>query len=251
MSQSEDLVSQPSAAIIIIGDEILSGRTQDTNSNFLAKKLTNAGINLSEVRIVPDLNEEIVFAVNKLRSKYTYVFTSGGIGPTHDDITADAISEAFGVEISVNEDAKRILSSNYRDGEKSLNEARLRMARIPKGASLIDNPISKAPGFFLDNVYVMAGVPSIFKVMVEAIIPTLLGGSPLLSISVKISKSEGDIAKQLENIATKFSDVSIGSYPFREGSIYGTNVVARHFNRDILKTIENELEEAFLTSKSS
>jgi molybdenum cofactor synthesis domain-containing protein len=243
MSLVDYLQSQPNAAILIIGDEILSGRTQDTNSNFLAKKLTEVGINLSEVRVVPDSNEEIVFAVNNLRSKYTYVFTSGGIGPTHDDITADAIAQAFEVEISVNEDAKRILSSNYIDGEKSLNKARLRMARIPNGASLIDNPISKAPGFFLNNVYVMAGVPPIFKAMVESIIPTLVVGSPLLSISVKFFKSEGDIAKGLEDIATKFSDVSIGSYPFSEEGVYGTNVVARHFNKKILNIIENELKE--------
>jgi molybdenum cofactor synthesis domain-containing protein len=243
MPQLEDEIFQPSAAILIIGDEILSGRTQDTNSNFLAKKLTDVGINVCEVRVVPDLSGAIVFAVNHLRSKYTYVFTSGGIGPTHDDITADAIARAFGVEISVNEAAKAILSSNYRDGEKSLNEARLRMARIPNGASLIDNPISKAPGFFLDNVYVMAGVPSIFKAMIESIIPTLVGGTPLLSVSVKFLKSEGDIAKNLENIAAKFSDVTIGSYPFSEGGIYGTNVVVRHVNKDILKTVQNELEE--------
>ena len=243
MSLVYDVLAQPSAAIVIIGDEILSGRTQDTNSNFLAKKLTELGINLSEVRTVPDLTEEIVFAVNNLRSKYTYVFTSGGIGPTHDDITADAIALAFKVGISIDDDAKRILSSNYSDGEKSLNEARLRMARIPDGASLIDNPISKAPGFSIDNVYVLAGVPTIFKAMVDSIIPGLVGGSPLLSVSVKFFKSEGEIAKNLERIANKYSDVSIGSYPFSEKGIYGTNVVARHFNKDILQTVENELQD--------
>ena len=234
---------QPSAAILIIGDEILSGRTQDTNSNFLAKELTKVGINLSEVRVVPDLDTEIILAVNSLRFRYSYVFTSGGIGPTHDDITADAIARAFEVKISVNEDAKQILSTNYSDGEKSLNEARLRMARIPHGAELIENPISKAPGFFLTNVYVMAGVPAIFKAMVVSIIPTLVGSAPLLSISVKVFKSEGDIAKQLTNISVKFSDVAIGSYPFSEGGIYGTNVVARHSNKDILKNLKNDLEQ--------
>ena len=246
MSSTTHSLVQPSAAIIIIGDEILSGRTQDTNSNFLAKKLNTVGINLSEIRVVSDLAEEIVFAVNSLSAKFTYVFTSGGIGPTHDDITADAIAQAFGVGISINEDAKRILSSNYSDGEKSLNEARLRMTRIPHGASLIDNPISKAPGFMLNNVYVLAGVPSIFKALVDSVMPTLVGGPRLLSVSVKFLKPEGDIAKQLENIATKFSDVSIGSYPFSEAGIYGTNVVARHFNKDRLKTVENELEQILL-----
>jgi len=243
MSLVDTAISQPTAAILIIGDEILSGRTQDTNGNFLAKKLSELGVNLSEVRVVPDLAQEIVLAINDLRIKYTYVFTSGGIGPTHDDITADAVARAFNVRISINEDAKRILSSNYGDGEKSLNEARLRMARIPHGASLIENPISKAPGFVLNNVYVMAGVPSIFKAMVGSIIPTLVCGSPLLSISVKFFKSEGDIAKKLEEIATKFSDVSVGSYPFSEAGVYGTNVVARHINKDILKAIQNELEQ--------
>ena len=238
-----DTIAQPSAAIIIIGDEILSGRTQDTNSNYLAKKLTELGINLLEVRVVSDLKKEIIFAVNSLRSKYTYVFTSGGIGPTHDDITADAIAQAFKVKISVNKEAKRILSSNYSDGEKALNPERLRMARIPNSASLIENPISKAPGFFLDNVYVMAGVPSIFKAMVESIVPKLIGGSPLLSVSVKFFKPEGDIAKELGDIAKKFSDVSIGSYPFSEKGIYGTNVIARHCNKNILKTVQSELEK--------
>lgn len=239
------MIVQPSAAILIIGDEILSGRTQDTNSNFLAKQLTEVGINLSEVRVIPDLEEEIVFAINNLRFKYKYVFTSGGIGPTHDDITADAISKAFEVGISVNEDAKRMLISNYSDGEKSLNLARLKMARIPHGASLIHNPISKAPGFFLNNVYVMAGVPSIFKVMVESVIPTLTGGAPLFSVAVKFLKSEGYIAQDLENIASKYSDVSIGSYPFSENGIYGTNVVARHFDKNILETVKHELEQLF------
>ena len=243
MSEVDNPKLQPTAAILIIGDEILSGRTQDTNSNFLAKELTKVGINLSEVRVVPDVDTEIIFAVNTLRSKYAYIFTSGGIGPTHDDITADAIADAFEVKISVNEDAKRILSTNYSDGEKSLNEARLRMARIPHGAILIENPISKAPGFFLKNVYVMAGVPAIFEAMVNSIIPTLVGGSPLLSVSVKVFKSEGDIAKQLNNISVKFSDVAIGSYPFSEGGIYGTNVVARHSNKDILKILKNDLEK--------
>lgn len=244
-SEVNGMIVQPSAAILIIGDEILSGRTQDTNSNFLAKQLTEVGINLSEVRVIPDLEEEIVFAINNLRFKYKYVFTSGGIGPTHDDITADAISKAFEVGISVNEDAKRMLISNYSDGEKSLNLARLKMARIPHGASLIHNPISKAPGFFLNNVYVMAGVPSIFKVMVESVIPTLTGGAPLFSVAVKFLKSEGYIAQDLENIASKYSDVSIGSYPFSENGIYGTNVVARHFDKNILETVKHELEQLF------
>jgi molybdenum cofactor synthesis domain-containing protein len=243
MVLTRDVGSRPLAAILIIGDEILSGRTQDTNSNFLAKKLTEVGVKLAEVRVVPDINEEIILAINNLRNKYTYVFTSGGIGPTHDDITAEAISQAFKVKISVNEQAKKILSSHYSDGESSLNEARLKMARIPHGASLIENPISKAPGFLLSNVYVLAGVPSIFKGMVESIIPTLVGGLPLLSVSVKIFKPEGEIAQRLKEIAAKFSDVSIGSYPFSEKGIYGTNLVARHSDKNILRIIKTSLEQ--------
>ena len=234
---------QPNAAMLVIGDEILSGRTQDTNTQVIATKLTEVGINLAEVRVVSDSNEHIVSAVNTLRTAYDYVFTCGGIGPTHDDITADAIAHAFGVGISVREDAKQILSTNYVDGEASLNEARLRMARIPEGAFLIDNPISKAPGFYLENVYVMAGVPSIFKAMLETLLPTLSGGSPLLSISVKFLRPESEIAKSLEFIAANFSGGSIGSYPFNIDGIHGTNVVARHFDKVSLKAVEHELKK--------
>tara|TARA_Y200000002_G_scaffold272783_1_gene227216 strand:- start:809 stop:1546 length:738 start_codon:yes stop_codon:yes gene_type:complete len=243
MISSNAHIQQPTAAMLVIGDEILSGRTQDTNTQFIACKLTEAGIRLVEVRIVSDSHDEIVLAVNRLRSKYNYVFTSGGIGPTHDDITADAIADAFGVGINVREDAKRILSSNYSDGDKALNEARLRMARIPDEAILIENPVSKAPGFALDNVYVMAGVPEIFKVMVDSIIPLLTGGPPLLAISVKFFKPESEIAKRLEYIASNFSGGTIGSYPFSYQGVHGTNVVARHFDEESLKDIEAKLKE--------
>ena len=243
MISSTANIQQPTAAMLVIGDEILSGRTQDTNTQFLARKLTAVGISLTEVRIVPDYHDVILSAVNSLRFKYNYVFTSGGIGPTHDDITADAIAAAFEVSIDVREDARRILSSNYSDGEKALNDARLRMARIPEGASLIDNPVSKAPGFNLDNVYVMAGVPEIFQVMVASIIPSLTGGPPLLAISVKLFRPESEIAKSLESIAANFSGGSIGSYPFNYQGAHGTNVVARHFDEEILKAIEDQLKE--------
>ena len=235
-------ILQPSAAIIIIGDEILSGRTQDTNTQFLAKKLTDVGINLCEVRVVADIKAEIVSTVEALSTKYDYVFTSGGIGPTHDDITADSIAEAFKVSISVRDDARKLIAENYINGEASLNEARLKMARIPDGAILIDNPISKAPGFQLSNVYVMAGIPTIFKAMVESIVPNLVGGKPLLSISVKFFKAEGEIAEALGLIAGRFKEVSIGSYPFRENNINGTNVVVRHHDQDILNSLEIELK---------
>ena len=243
MSATGRTDTQPSAAMLVIGDEILSGRTQDTNTQLIAQKLTEVGINLLEVRVVSDRMDDIIFAVNSLRRKYNYVFTSGGIGPTHDDITADAIAEAFNVEISIREDARLILSTNYPDGEKSLNNARLRMARIPDGALLIDNPISKAPGFSLENVYVMAGVPSIFKVMVESVIPTLVGGPPLLSISVKFLKPESEISERIEHIASNFSGGSIGSYPFNIEGLHGTNVVARHFNKKSLTDVEKKLKK--------
>ena len=242
MLSSNANIKQPTAAMLVIGDEILSGQTQDSNTQFIARKLTASGINLAEVRVVSDTNDQIVAAVNSLRTQYNYVFTSGGIGPTHDDITADAIADAFKVSIDVREDARRILSTNYSEGDKALNDARLRMARIPAGAILIDNPISKAPGFSLGNVYVMAGVPKIFKVMVESVMPSLTGGPPLLAISVKLFRPESEIAQPLEDIASNFSGGSIGSYPFNHQGVHGTNVVARHFDETTLKAIEDKLK---------
>jgi molybdenum cofactor synthesis domain-containing protein len=241
MSTSVTNAGQPSAGILIIGDEILSGRTHDVNTHLLAKKLTDIGINLIEVRVVSDNQLAIVSAINALRDKYTYLFTSGGIGPTHDDITADSIAVAFEVGISIREDAKRILSTNYIDGEKALNDSRLRMARIPDGADLIDNPISKAPGFSLENVYVMAGVPLIFEAMVDSILPNLIGGPPLLSVTIKCPKSEGDIAMALGKVAERFPEVSIGSYPYSRDGIHGTNIVTRHFDKKILENVKKEL----------
>ena len=217
----------PTAAMLVIGDEILSGRTRDTNTQYLANQLTEIGIDLCEVRVVADQPHEIVAAVNALRPKFTYVFTSGGIGPTHDDITSDCIAKAFDVPISVREDARAILASNYENPETDLNEARLRMARIPEGATLIDNPISKAPGYRIGNVHVMAGVPYIFEAMLAGVIPTLSGGKPLLSTSIRLDRREGDIAERLGQIAEEHPDVSIGSYPFVRDGAFGTNIVIR------------------------
>ena len=189
-------ISQPSAAMLVIGDEILSGRTQDLNTQFIATRLTEVGINLSEVRVVPDSNSAIVSAVNALRVCHKYLFTSGGIGPTHDDITADAIANAFKVDINVRDDAKRILSTYYSDGEKSLNEARLRMARIPETADLIENPISGAPGYIIENVYVMAGVPKIFKSMLKTLLPNLKKvrfKSLILNKSIRLTVSNAGV----------------------------------------------------------
>ncbi|MEM9010665.1 MAG: molybdopterin-binding protein [Pseudomonadota bacterium] len=223
-------MANPTAAMLVIGDEILSGRTQDTNTNHLAGRLTEAGIDLREVRVVADVQDEIVAAVNALRARYSYVFTSGGIGPTHDDITADAVAAAFGVGIDVREDARAILMKNYRS-EDELNPARLRMARIPDGAALIDNPVSLAPGFRLENVHVMAGVPAIFEAMVASVLPTLTGGAPLLSWSFRFDRPEGAVAAPLAEIAETYPDLSFGSYPSVRDGRFGTSIVIRGADR--------------------
>jgi molybdenum cofactor synthesis domain-containing protein len=239
----------PTAAMLVIGDEILSGRTQDTNTNHLAVKLTAVGIDLREVRVVRDEPSEIVGAVNALRARFDYVFTSGGIGPTHDDITADCIATAFGVAISIREDARAILATNYKNPNVELNEARLRMARIPDGADLIDNPISKAPGFRLGNVHVMAGVPAIFHGMVESVLPTLTGGEPLLSITVRIEAPEGEIAARLGELAKETPSLSFGSYPFIQNGVFGSNIVARGTDTKRLKSAQAKLEALALNLK--
>lgn len=217
----------PTAAMLVIGDEILSGRTQDTNTSHLATALTAVGIDLKEVRVVSDDSAAIISAVRALADQYTNVFTSGGIGPTHDDITADSIAAAFNTPISIRDDARALLQAHYDKSGKVLNAARLRMARIPDGATLIDNPVSIAPGFTLGNVHVMAGVPSVFHTMVANVISTLATGAPLLSRSLRLDRGEGDIAAPLSALADQFSDLSIGSYPFQDNGVYGTNIVIR------------------------
>ncbi|WP_111429270.1 competence/damage-inducible protein A [Rhodobacteraceae bacterium DSL-40] len=217
----------PTAAMLVIGDEILSGRTQDTNTPYLARVLAEKGIDLREARMVPDIAGEIVAAVKQLRARYTHVFTSGGIGPTHDDITADCMAAAFGVGIGVREDARAILATNYANPEVDLNPQRLRMARIPDGARLIDNPISKAPGFTIGNVHVMAGVPEIFRVMVDGLVPRLGGGRPLVSRSVRVNMPEGLLAAPLGEVAADHPKVVIGCYPFHQDGKPSANVVFR------------------------
>lgn len=199
------------AAILVIGDEILSGRTKDQNIGYIAEYLTNIGIELREVRVVPDEEGEIVAAVNALRARYTYVFTTGGIGPTHDDITAECVAKAFGVEIAVDERAVDLLLTRMK--REDLNEMRLRMCRIPKGADLILNPISAAPGFRIENVMVMAGVPRIMQAMLENVAPTLETGVKIKSESIDVELPEGVYAAGLKEIAERYGDVSIGSYP--------------------------------------
>ncbi|MCG6901451.1 MAG: competence/damage-inducible protein A [Rhodobacter sp.] len=217
----------PTAAMLVIGDEILSGRTRDANMHHLAGELSRVGIDLKEARVVSDDPDAIVGAVNALRGAFGHVFTSGGIGPTHDDITADCIAAAFDAHIDVRADARTILQTHYDARGIEMNEARLRMARIPDGAVLIDNPVSAAPGFSIENVHVMAGVPSIFQAMVAGLLPTLTGGAPLISQTIRLNRPEGEIAAPLKRLAQAFPDLSIGSYPFTIGGHFGTNIVFR------------------------
>jgi molybdenum cofactor synthesis domain-containing protein len=217
----------PTAAMLVIGDEILSGRTRDANMHYLAGEVTKMGIDLKEVRVVSDDPAAIVAAVRALSVVYDHVFTSGGIGPTHDDITAENVAAAFDRPISVREDARAILAAHYDARGQELNAARLRMARIPDGASLIDNPISAAPGFTIENVHVMAGVPSIFQAMLASVLPKLTGGAPILSQTLEIRRGEGDIAGPLSDLAGRYPDLSIGSYPFIRDGCYGAQIVMR------------------------
>ena len=220
-------MANPRAAMLVIGDEILSGRTRDANMYHLANELTGVGIRLVEVRVVADEHEAIVAAVRALSASVDHVFTSGGIGPTHDDITADAMASAFGVSIDVREDARALLAAHYERQGQELNAARLRMARIPEGAVLIDNPVSTAPGFTIGNVHVMAGVPTIFQAMVASVLPTLTGGAPLLSQSLPVMQGEGSIAEAFAALAAEYPELSMGSYPFQKKGAYGTNLVIR------------------------
>ena len=217
---------QVTAAVLVIGDEILSGRTRDTNSGHIAHYLAQIGIETREIRVVPDVEEEIVAAVNALRSRYDYVFTTGGIGPTHDDITADGVAKAFGVEISEDPRAVKLLLERIKP--EDLNEARRRMARIPDGAELVANPISKAPGFWLGNVIVMAGVPAIMQAMLDDVAPKLAKGVKILSeILDTHGLPEGAYAAGLGALAKAFPDVSIGSYPKLSEGRFRNQIVLR------------------------
>lgn len=220
-------MTNPTAGMLVIGDEILSGRTRDANMYYLAGRLTEIGIDLKEAQFVGDENGTIIAAVQALAARHDHVFTSGGIGPTHDDITADCIAAAFDRHIDVRDDARAILAAHYEKSKTELNTARLRMARIPDGADLIDNPVSAAPGFKIENVYVLAGVPSVFTAMVESVLPTLTGGAPLLSETITIHRGEGDIAGPLGEVAKAFPYLSVGSYPFQRDGKYGAHIVVR------------------------
>ncbi|NBB98115.1 MAG: competence/damage-inducible protein A [Alphaproteobacteria bacterium] len=235
----------PTAAMLVIGDEILSGRTRDANMHYLAGELARVGIDLEEVRIVSDKAPRIVAALNALRAEYDQVFTSGGIGPTHDDITADAVGDAFGVGVDVRDDARAILAAHYQRTGLELNAARLRMARIPDGAALIDNPVSSAPGFSLGNVHVMAGVPAVFQAMVASVLPRLQGGAALYSQTLCIPRGEGEIAAALSDLAQAHPDVSIGSYPFQRDGAFAVNVVVRGADKSAVDAVMVALAARF------
>jgi molybdenum cofactor synthesis domain-containing protein len=215
----------PTAAVLVIGNEILSGRTQDSNLNTIAKKLTSVGIRLAEARVVPDIESEIVEALNTLRARYTYVITTGGIGPTHDDITADSIGKAFGLPVIDHPEAQAKLRAYYT--EAKINAARMRMARVPEGATLVENPVSAAPGFCIGNVYVLAGVPAIMQAMLDNVVAGLKHGPAIHSVSVSGYVTESRIAEELTAIALRYPELDIGSYPWVRDTRYGTALVTR------------------------
>lgn len=233
--------SNVTAAIIVIGNEVLSGRTQDVNVQFLATNLGEMGIEIAEVRIIPDVADEIAAVVNLLREKHDYVFTTGGIGPTHDDITTESVSKAFGRSMIRNPEAEAILLANYKP--EDVTEARMRMANTPDGDDvvLIHNPVSKAPGYQVENVFVMAGVPRVMQAMFDDLKPRLKGGQPVSSRSVDAYIPEGLVAGPLGEVQKQFPDIDIGSYPFVRGGLLGTCLVARSVDETALDKAEDAI----------
>jgi molybdenum cofactor synthesis domain-containing protein len=245
MSQQPEIVT---AAVLVIGDEILSGRTKDKNIGYIADYLTAIGIDLKEVRVVSDDEEAVVSALNALRNGYDYVFTTGGIGPTHDDITADCVAKAFGVSLDLHPEAVAILKERMAKIGGELNEARLRMARIPAGAELVANKVSGAPGFWIGNVIVMAGVPSIMQSMLDEVGPKLKTGAKLLSATIRADAKEGDVGTELGRIAKAHPGAIIGSYPFFDEKIGpNTNIVVRARDSETLSAAKAAVEEMLET----
>lgn len=236
------------AALLIIGDEILSGRTEDRNISQVARWLNSQGIRLREARVVADEEQAIVTAVNALRPNHDYVFTTGGIGPTHDDITVDSVAAAFGVPVIVHPEARKILEDYYRDRPLGVTEARLRMARVPAGAELIPNPTSGAPGVRMGNVYILAGIPNIAKAMLEALEGRLEGGEPMVSVTVRAHAAESDVAQLLREVQDAYPGVAIGSYPFYSDGKFGADFVVRSDDSKLVdectKALRDRLEEA-------
>ena len=240
MNEAEPTPKTVTACVLIIGNEILSGRTQDANLAFLAQGLNEVGVRLREARVIPDDSPTIISTVNEARGKFDYVFTTGGIGPTHDDITSGCIAEAFGVDLILHPEAKRILESHYPPG--GLNEARLRMAQVPEGAVLLPNPISRAPGFRIENVFVLPGVPQIMQAIFNELKHRLKGGAKVLSRSVSCSLGEGTIAQDLAALQARYADLEIGSYPYFRRSDFGVTLVVRGTERERIGAAVEELK---------
>jgi molybdenum cofactor synthesis domain-containing protein len=236
------------ASILVIGNEILSGRVQDRNISFLAKKLSELGVKLVEVRIVLDIKNDIIVAINELRANYDYVFTTGGIGPTHDDITSESISEAFGVEYERNEFAYRMILDMYLERGEELNSAREKMAFMPKGAELISNDITKCPGFKIENVFVMAGIPEIMQNMFSYIENSLERSDPIISHSIKVHAGESIIAEDLEKIQKRHIEIDIGSYPFKFEEKHMTEIVFKGKNEKEIESAKDEFTEIIKTN---
>ncbi len=234
-------VSVWTAALLVIGDEILSGRTEDKNIAEVARWLNTQGIRLREVRVVPDEEQAIVGAVNALRARYDYLFTTGGIGPTHDDITVDSIAAALGVPVVVHPEARRILEDYYRNRPPGLSEARLRMARVPHGAELIPNQTSGAPGVKVENVFILAGIPNVAKAMLEALNGKLEGGLPIVSVTVRAHAAESDVAALLKQVQDEYPGASIGSYPFYREGKFGADFVVRSDDEALANACAQEL----------
>jgi molybdenum cofactor synthesis domain-containing protein len=235
-------MTQPTACVLIIGNEILSGKTQDANLQFFAQELGKLGIRLEEARVVRDVPEAIIRHVNECRAAFTYVFTTGGIGPTHDDITAECVARAFGVELVLDAQAVDLLKR----GGRPLNEARLKMARVPVGSQLVANPVSNAPGFRIGNVFVLAGIPSIARAMFASAVPMLAKGSPILSAGVDVYLREGDFADALTQIQNDHGAVEIGSYPFSRDGRFGATLVVRGTDAALIQRVLDEIVAAMI-----
>jgi len=248
MSQPKEIVT---AATLVIGDEILSGRTKDKNVGYIADYLTAIGIDLKEVRVVADDESAIVDALNTLRAKYTYVFTTGGIGPTHDDITADCVAKAFGVALPYHPDAIALIKERLAKTGGELNEARMRMARIPKGAKLVANKVSGAPGFWIGNVITMAGIPTVMQAMLDEVAPRLKTGTKLMSETIRADLKEGDVGTELGAIAKANPEAIIGSYPFFDEKLGpNTNIVVRSRDPQKLQVVKCAVEEMLAKVRS-
>lgn len=235
--------NQPTASLIVIGNEILSGRTEDKNINFLACELSKLGIVFAEVRIIKDIEADIVLAINELRAKYNYVFTTGGIGPTHDDITSESIAKAFGVGMEINQKYYKLIDEYYKG---DLNEGRIKMVTLPVGAKPIDNELTIAPGYRIDNVFIMAGIPKIMQVMFEVARDQLDQGLTIYRQEITLHTSESVIAKQLTDLQTKYADVDIGSYPFYKDNAHGIGIALNSTNKESLENCAGDIKDIFI-----